>query len=129
MTLGRAFLLWIVGFLVLTLLLVSVLLLRTVQQTLEDELRSHAEVMATLREISKTSQVVIATHSPLVVNGLQGHEVSVVTRPPDKGTQAVLLKDVPGFEDAAKVYQPGEFWVSYCDGDQETPLLTGSARE
>jgi PAS domain S-box-containing protein len=45
-TLGRAFLLWIVGFLVLTLLLVSVLLLRTVQQTLEDELRSHAEVMA-----------------------------------------------------------------------------------
>jgi PAS domain S-box-containing protein len=46
MTLGRAFLLWIVGFLVLILVLVSALLLRTVQQTLEDELRSHAEVMA-----------------------------------------------------------------------------------
>jgi predicted ATPase len=88
-----------------------------------------AEVMTTLREISKTSQVIIATHSPLVVNELQGHEVSVVTRPPDKGTQAILLKDVPGFEDAAPVYQPGEFWVSYCDGDQETPLLTGSARK
>jgi predicted ATPase len=87
------------------------------------------EVMAALREISKSAQVVIATHSPLVVNELQGDEVTVVTRPPEEGTQAVLLKDVPGFDDAAKVYQPGEFWVSYCDGDQETPLLTGSPRK
>ena len=87
-----------------------------------------AEVMRSLREISKTSQVIIATHSPLVVNELQGNEVSVVTRTSETGTRAVLLKDVPGFEDAAKVYQPGEFWVSYCDGDQETPLLTGTAR-
>jgi ABC-type uncharacterized transport system ATPase subunit len=87
-----------------------------------------SEVMAILREISKTSQVIVATHSPLVVNELQGHEVSVVTRDPDKGTQVKLLKDVPGFEEASKVYQPGEFWVSYCDGNQEEPLLTGRPR-
>ena len=87
-----------------------------------------SEVMRSLREISKTSQVVIATHSPLVVNELQGNEISVVTRDSQSGTKAVLLQDVPGFEDAAKVYRPGEFWVSYCDGDQETPLLTGTAR-
>jgi ABC-type uncharacterized transport system ATPase subunit len=87
-----------------------------------------AEVVRVLREMSKTNQVVIATHSPLVVNELEGHEVSVVTRSADKGTQAVLLKDVPGFADASKVYRPGEFWVSYCDGQQEEPLLTGKPR-
>jgi hypothetical protein len=87
-----------------------------------------AEVMGALREISKTSQVIIATHSPLVVNELEGREVTVVTRPPENGTQAVLLSKVPGYEDAAKVYRPGEFWVSYCDGDQEKSLLTGGPR-
>jgi energy-coupling factor transporter ATP-binding protein EcfA2 len=87
-----------------------------------------AEVMAILREISKTSQVVIATHSPLVVNELKGDEISIVTRHPATGTSATLLKDVPGFEEASKVYQPGEFWVSYCDGKMEEPLLTGSPR-
>jgi len=87
-----------------------------------------SEVMSVLREISKTSQVVIATHSPLVVNELTGDEVSVVTRHPEQGTQVCLLKDVPGFEDAAKVYQPGEFWLSYSDGKTEEPLLNGTPR-
>lgn len=87
-----------------------------------------AEVMAILREISKTSQVIVATHSPLVVNELKGDEISVVTRDPETGTKATLLKDVPGFDEASKAYQPGEFWVSYCDGNMEEPLLTGSPR-
>ena len=87
-----------------------------------------AEVMRVLRELSTHGQVVIATHSPLVVNELEGHEISVLTRDPEKGTQAVLLKDVPGFDDAMKVYQPGEFWLSYCDGQQEAPLLDGRPR-
>jgi predicted ATPase len=59
-----------------------------------------AEVMVALREISKTNQVIIATHSPLVVNELQGDEVTVVTRDPDKGTEGVLLKDVPRYEES-----------------------------
>ena len=86
------------------------------------------EVMDTLREISKTSQVIIATHSPLVVNELEGDEVSVVTRDPKLGTRSILLKDVPDFADASKVYRPGEFWVSYCDGIQEAPLLSEEPR-
>ncbi len=86
------------------------------------------DVMTILREISKNSQVIIATHSPLVVNELKGDEVSIVTRDPKTGTAAKLLKDVPGFEEASKVYQPGEFWVSYCDGRMEAPLLNGSPR-
>jgi predicted ATPase len=87
-----------------------------------------ADVMAILREISKTSQVVIATHSPLVVNELTGDEVSVVTRDPATGTTARLLKDVPDFEDKSKIYQPGELWLSYADGKMETPLLEGKPR-
>jgi len=86
-----------------------------------------AEIVKILREISERTQVIIATHSPLVVNELQGSEVSVITRNAESGTQAVLLKDVPGFDDAMKVYQPGEFWVSYCDGAQEEPPLTGKS--
>jgi hypothetical protein len=88
-----------------------------------------AEVMGVLREMSKTSQVVIATHSPLVVNELGGEEVSVVTRTMDLGTRAILLKDVPGYADAMKVYRPGEFWVSYCNGEDEGPLLNGTPRQ
>ena len=87
-----------------------------------------AEVMAILREISRSGQVVVATHSPLVVNELQGHEVTVLTRDPQTGTQARLLSEVPRFQEASKVYEPGEFWLSYADGNQETPLLTGTPR-
>jgi energy-coupling factor transporter ATP-binding protein EcfA2 len=84
-----------------------------------------ADVMAVLREVSKTTQVLIATHSPLVVNELQGDEVSVVTRTEAEGTQAVLLKDTPNFEERAKVYALGELWVSYADGLDEAALREG----
>lgn len=86
------------------------------------------EVVGVLREISKTSQVIVATHSPFVLNELEGDEISVVTRDPVSGTKVSLLKDVPGFADASKVYLPGEFWVSYADGKMEEPLLTGRPR-
>jgi predicted ATPase len=87
-----------------------------------------AEVMTILREISKTSQVLIASHSPLVVNELQGHEVTIVTRDSERGTQGVLLKDVPDFDEATRIYAPGEFWLSYADGVREEPLLHGKPR-
>jgi energy-coupling factor transporter ATP-binding protein EcfA2 len=87
-----------------------------------------ATVMALFRELSKTSQVILATHSPLVVNELQGNEVTVVTRDPQTGTRAQLLCDMPRFLDAAKVYLPGEYWINYCDGNQEAPLREGRAR-
>lgn len=86
------------------------------------------EVMATLRELSKRSQVVIATHSPLVVNELSGDEVTVVTRDPDTGTRGLRLKDVPCYEASSKVYRPGELWLTYADGELEEPLLMGRAR-
>jgi hypothetical protein len=87
-----------------------------------------AEIMRILREISKTMQVVIATHSPLVVNELQPDEVTVITRSREHGTKATLMKDTANFEERSKVYALGELWLSYANGDDEKPLIEGGPR-
>ncbi len=86
------------------------------------------EVMDVLREVSKTTQVILATHSPLVVNELSGDDVTIVVRDNVGGVRGTLLKDTPGFEQRAKVYAPGELWVSYANGLDEGPLLQGKPR-
>lgn len=83
------------------------------------------EVMRLLREISKTTQVLIATHSPLVVNELEGDEITVVTRDPSEGTKATRLSETPNYLERSKVYSNGELWVSYSNGEDEAPLLKG----
>ena len=88
-----------------------------------------ADVARILREISKTTQVLVATHSPLFVNELAPDEVTVLIRDPEQGTQAYLLKDTPKFEERSKVYALGELWLSYCDGSAEAPLLDASRSE
>jgi ABC-type branched-subunit amino acid transport system ATPase component len=82
-----------------------------------------ADVMRILREISKTTQVVLATHSPLVINEMQGDEVTLVTRDPKQGTQVRLLSSTPHFAERSKVYALGELWLSYANGLDEAPLL------
>jgi predicted ATPase len=82
------------------------------------------EVVDVLREVSKSMQVVMATHSPLVINELAGDEVSVITRD-DQGTHANLLSRTPRYEERASVYKNGEIWLSYGDGKQEAALLEG----
>ena len=84
-----------------------------------------AEVMRILREVSKTTQVILATHSPLVINEMKPEEVSVVTRPPEKGTQVTRIDRTPDFADRARMYALGELWISYADGNLEAPLLEG----
>lgn len=87
-----------------------------------------AEVVQVLREISKTMQVVIATHSALLINELEGDEVSIVTRD-DAGTRTMLLSDTPRYADRTSVYKNGEIWLSYGDGDSEEALRTGTAAQ
>jgi predicted ATPase len=84
------------------------------------------EIMRILREVSKQTQVMLATHSPLVINELSGDEVHVITRDPVRGTQARLLGETPNFAERSKVYALGELWLSYADGNMEAPLLEGS---
>jgi predicted ATPase len=89
-----------------------------------------ADVVRILREISDSgTQVVIATHSPLVVNELEPGEVSVVTRTPEAGTKVKLISETPNFDKRSKVYALGELWLSYANGTDEAPLLEGAARE
>ena len=86
------------------------------------------EIMVILREISKSTQVVIATHSPLVINELEEEEVSVVWRTREEGTKVVRLKDTEDFELRSKTYLLGELWLSYADGETEKPLREGGPR-
>ena len=86
------------------------------------------DVMEILRKISETAQVVIATHSPLVINEMRPEEVTVVTRD-DGGTRCMPIGNTTGFTDRSKVYALGELWLSYANGKDEAPLLKGGARE
>lgn len=82
-----------------------------------------ADVMRVLRKISEKTQVLIATHSPLVINELKPDEVTVVTRKEKEGTIVTPLGKTPRFDERSKVYALGELWLSYANGIDESPLL------
>jgi predicted ATPase len=87
------------------------------------------EVMRVLRGITvnQGTQVVMATHSPLVINELQPDEVSVVTRTEGTGTRVTPIKDTANFAKRSSVYALGELWLSFADGVLEAPLIQGRA--
>jgi predicted ATPase len=91
-----------------------------------------AQIVRLLREIAedkaKPVQVLMATHSPLVVNELHPEEVTVVTRDAIKGTILHPMKDTPHFAERSKVYSLGELWLSYADGKTEAPLFDREGR-
>lgn len=82
-----------------------------------------AEVMRVLRDLSLSTQVVIATHSPLVINELQPEEVTIVTRTPERGTICTPMTATKNFAMRSKTYSLGELWLSYADGDLEKELV------
>ena len=86
-----------------------------------------AEVVGILRAIVNETgaQVVIATHSPLVINELRPDEVSVVTRTPETGTTVTPIVETYNFKKRSSIYALGELWLSYADGVIEAPLLHG----
>lgn len=84
------------------------------------------DVMGVLREISKTSQIILATHHPLVINELQADEVTIITRTPERGTIATPLSRTKNFEQRSKVYALGELWLNYADGEFESDLVADS---
>lgn len=84
------------------------------------------KVILMLRRFIETTgtQVLIATHSPLVINELRPEEVSIITRPSLKeGTRVTRFVDVPNFETRSQIYNLGELWLAYADGVAEEPLL------
>ena len=88
-----------------------------------------AEVVKVLRAVAAAgTQVLIATHSPLVINELQPEEVSIVTRTLEQGTRVTPIADTPSFDLRSKAYALGELWLSYANGVDEAPLLQGGPR-
>lgn len=84
-----------------------------------------AEVMRMLRELTEQgTQVLLTTHSPLVLNELKPEEVSVLWREED-GSRAMRLCDTPNFKARSEVFSLGELWLNYCNGIDEAPLLKG----
>jgi predicted ATPase len=84
------------------------------------------DVVRVLRHLaeSRQIQVIMATHSPLVINELKPEEVSVVTRPnAEQGTIVTPISQTPNFEARSKVLNLGELWLSYADGKDEAPLF------
>jgi predicted ATPase len=81
------------------------------------------EVMNVLRKVSEQTQIVLATHSPLVINELQPGEVTIVTRTPEHGTICTPMTQTKNFKERSEVYALGELWLSYADGDFEKELV------
>lgn len=90
-----------------------------------------ADVVKVLREISESgTQVVMATHSPLVINELGADEVTLVTRPSvEEGTKLTPMRATRNFEQRSKVYALGELWLAYADGETEAQLVEGASSE
>jgi predicted ATPase len=83
-----------------------------------------AEVIGVLRRISEAgTQVIMSTHSPLVINELKPEEVTIITRDPQTGTIATPMTKTKNFAERSKVYALGELWVSYADGNMEAKLV------
>jgi len=82
-----------------------------------------AEVMAVLREVSSRMQIILATHSPLVINELQPEEVTILTRVSGAGTRATRMDRTTHFRQRQQVYALGELWLSFADGASETALV------
>ena len=85
-----------------------------------------ADVVAELRAVveNTNTQVIMATHSPLVINELKPDEVTIVTRSIEKGTQLTPMVSTVNFEKRSQIYALGELWLSYANGADEAPLVS-----
>jgi predicted ATPase len=90
-----------------------------------------AEVVHALRAFSSATntQILMATHSPLVIDEFTPDEVTVLIRPSvEEGTRTVPIRNTRNFDNRAKTYSLGELWLAYSDGNQEDPLFSPRLR-
>jgi predicted ATPase len=86
-------------------------------------------VIDILRKIStgeignEPRQVIVTTHSPLLLNFVQPEEVRVFRRDENQGTKVVSMDSVPSVAKLRKEFAPGELW--YLFGEEE--LVNGKA--
>ncbi len=86
----------------------------------ENGIHPHAAsmVVQVLRELSLSgAQVLITTHSPLLLNQVSPEDVMVVTRRPDQGIQVKPMVDTKLFAERIRDFDLGELW--YNIGEDE----------
>lgn len=86
----------------------------------ENGIHPHAAsmVVQVLRELSLGgAQVLITTHSPLLLNQVSPEDVMVVTRRPDRGVQVKPMVDTKLFAERIRDFDLGELW--YNIGEDE----------
>lgn len=87
----------------------------------ENGIHPHAAsmVVQVLRELAFNSgaQVLITTHSPLLLNQVSPEDVMVVTRRPDRGIQVKPMVDTKLFAERIQDFDLGELW--YNIGEDE----------
>lgn len=92
----------------------------------ENGIHPHAAsmVVQVLRDLAFTSgaQVLITTHSPLLLNQVAPEDVVVVTRRPDRGIQVKPMVETKLFAERIRDFDLGELW--YNIGEDE--LVTAS---
>jgi predicted ATPase len=66
---------------------------------------------------NQARQIILTTHSPLLLNFVQPAEVRIFQRTPDGATRVTAMDQVPGIERLHKEYAPGELW--YLFGEDE----------
>lgn len=79
------------------------------------------------RLVAQGWQVLLATHDPLLLNELDGDEVTLMVRGA-AGLRTARMSQTVDYAERAKVYHLGELWVSYCDGDSEAQLMPADPR-
>lgn len=67
-----------------------------------------AEVMKTLREMSKRTQIIISTHNPLVLDAMQPEEITLLSRDAQVGTKATRI-------DRTKYYKAREKGIAFSE--------------
>ena len=72
---------------------------------------------------NKPRQVIITTHSPLLLNFVEPSEVRIFRRDPQTGTEIKAMDKIPNIERLSKDFAPGELWYLYGEED----LVTGHA--
>lgn len=65
---------------------------------------------------NKRRQIILTTHSPLLLNYARPEEVRIVRRDPEQGTQVKAMSDVPGLDTLRQELGLGEIW--YLLGEQ-----------
>ncbi len=60
---------------------------------------------------NRPRQVIVTTHSPLLLGHVKPEEVRVLTRDGSGGTRVTAMQEAPNIKNFLKEFDPGELWV------------------